>query len=125
MNFGDQMKNKADEVHLQAKAKDFGDALAAVVKAAVDAVGGYTSEHRDKITGALDKTEQVIGERTGGKHAETVSKVRSQLDKGIDKIAQQADAKPGSAQPGSGQPGNAVPDDQYSAFDEDSPTGHS
>lgn len=28
MSFGEQMKRKADEVHLQEKAKDFGDAMA-------------------------------------------------------------------------------------------------
>lgn len=115
VSFSDQMKQKADEVNLQAKAKELGDAVGDMVKAALDAVAGYASQHREQIDGALDKAEQTIADQTGGKHADTVTKVRSKVDHGIDKLAQKGDSPAAST----------VPDDQYSAFDEDSPTGHS
>jgi len=35
VSFGEQLKNKADEVHLQEKAKDFGDAVVEMAKAAM------------------------------------------------------------------------------------------
>lgn len=108
MTFGEQMKQKADEVGLQGKAKDFGDAVIEVVKAAVGLAAGYASENRDKVDGALDKAVQTIDEKTGGKHGETVTKVREQVDRGIDKLVEKspdATAK--------------VPDDQFSAFDND------
>ena len=111
MSFGEQLKNKADEVRLQEKAKDFGDALAEMVKAAVALVAGYAQENRDKVDTALDKAEAKIEEKTGGKHADTVSKVRAGVDKGIDKLVEQQ-----------GKP-RPVPDDQYSAFDDDTPAG--
>ncbi|MDN5789747.1 MAG: antitoxin [Micrococcales bacterium] len=113
MDFSDQMKQKAHDVDLQAKAKDFGDALAEVVKAAFDAAADYAQANREKVDGALDKAEQVIGERTGGTHDETVGKVRSQLDKGMDKLAEHG-ARP---------PQHEVPDDRHSAFDDDPPAG--
>jgi len=113
VSFGEQLKSKADEVHLQEKAKDFGDAVAEVVKAAMSLVADYAQENRLKVDSALDKAEAKIEERTGGKHAETVSKVRAGVDKGIDKLVEQK-----------GKPAT-VPDDKHSAFDDDvdSPAG--
>ena len=64
MSFGEQLKHKADEVHLQEKAKDFGDAVVEMVKAAVSAVAGYAQQNRDKVEGALDKAEAKIDEKT-------------------------------------------------------------
>ncbi|GAA6525501.1 antitoxin [Intrasporangium sp. DVR] len=109
MTFSEQMKQKADEVNLQAKAKDFGDAVVEVVKAAVGIAAGYAAENRDKVDGVLDKAAQTIDERTGGKHADTVTKVREQVDKRISKLVEQK-AAPTSP---------TVPDDTHSAFDAD------
>ncbi|MDC5698972.1 antitoxin [Intrasporangium calvum] len=109
MTFSEQMRQKADEVNLQGKAKDFGDAVVEVVKAAMGLAAGYAAENRDKVDGVLDQATRTIDERTGGKHADTVSKVREQVDKGIDKLVTQRE-------PG---PRPTVPDDTYSAFDDD------
>ena len=112
MSFGEQLKSKADEVHLQEKAKDFGDAIAEMVKAIVSLVAGYAEQNREKVDGALDKAEAKIEEKTGGKHSETVTKVRAGVDKGLDKLVEQQQAKP-----------TVVPDDKHSAFDDDAPSG--
>ena len=112
MTFSEQMKRKADEVNLQGKAKDLGDAVVEVVKAAVGMAAGYAAENREKVEGALDKAAQTIDDKTGGKHSETVTKVRAQVDKGIDKLVEQK------------QPTEpTVPDDKFSAFDEDDVSG--
>ena len=116
MTFGEQMKHKADEVNLQGKAKDFGDAVVEVLKAAVGLAAGYAAENREKVDGALDKAAQTIEQKTGGKHADTVTKVRAQVDKGIDKLVEQ---KP---QPSPEATTPPVPDDTFSAFD-DAPSG--
>ena len=49
MSFGEQLKHKADEVHLQDKAKDFGDAVADVLKEAVTLVASLAQENRPKV----------------------------------------------------------------------------
>ncbi len=131
MSFGDQMKHKADEVHLQAKAKDFGDAVAEMLKTAASIAANYAKDNREKVDGALDKVEGTIEEKTSGKHSDTVMKVRASVDKGIDKLVEKrapqtpAPTAPGpTGTPGStGSTGSSVPDDQYSAFDDDSPAG--
>lgn len=112
MTFSEQMKHKADEVNLQGKAKDFGDAVAELVKTAVGLAAGFASENREKVDGALDKAAQTIDARTGGKHADTVTKVRAQVDKGIDRLVEKQGTPP-------------VPDDTFSAFDDDDPASGS
>ena len=119
MSFGEQLKHKADEVHLQEKAKDFGDAVVEMAKAAMSVAAGYAHDNRGKVDGALDKAEATIVDKTGGKHADTVTKVRASVDKGIDKLVEHHDqaAPPTPA-------ASAVPDDKHSAFDEDTPAGN-
>ena len=57
MAFGEQLKHKADEVHLQDKAKDFGDAVVEITKEAVAARGRLAQDNRRKVDEALDKAE--------------------------------------------------------------------
>jgi hypothetical protein len=120
--FGEQLKSKADEVNLQVKAKEFGDAVFEVAKAAVSLAASYAQDNRDKVDGALDKAESTIGHTVGGKHAGTVSKVRASVDKGIDRLVEQRDkAATGPSAPSAP---TSVPDDKHSAFDDDSPAGN-
>lgn len=88
MTFSDQMKDKADEVDLQGKAKAFGDAVAEMVKTAVSLAAGYAENNRDKVEGLLEKAEHVVTTKAGTKHAATVTKVRASVDKGIDKLVE-------------------------------------
>ena len=124
MSFGEQLKHKADEVHLQEKAKDFGDAVVQMAKAAVSAAAGYAQENRDKVDGALDKASLKIDEKTGGKHADTVTKVRASVDKGIDKLVEQHHGTTATTP----TPASSVPDDKHRAFDnpneDESPAGN-
>jgi hypothetical protein len=117
--FGEQLKHKADEVHLQDKAKDFGDAVAEVIKEAVALVAGLAQDNRPKVDDALNKAEAKLIQTNGGKHAETVTKVRASVDKGIDKLVEHNSGPKAPPTP----PSSPVPDDRHSAFDEDSPAG--
>ena len=119
MAFGEQLKHKADEVHLQDKAKDFGDAVAEVIKEAVALVAALAHDNRPKVDNALDKAEAKLVQTNGGKHAETVTKVRASVDKGIDKLVEHNTGPKVPPTP----PSSSVPDDRHSAFDEDSPAG--
>lgn len=118
MTFGGQLKQKADEVRLQEKAKEFGDAVAEVVTAAVGLVAGYVKDNRTRLDDALDSAERFVNDRTDGKHADTVLKVRSSVDQGVTSFvehgARDADAT-------ATDPTEAVPDDVHSAFVEEGP----
>ncbi len=118
MSFNEQMKQKAEEVHLQEKAREFGDAVAELIKAAVSAAAGYAAENRPKVDEMLDKAEQAVATKAGPKHAETVTTVRGQVDKGIDKLVAKQGPTPGAE--------GKVPDDTFVAFpdEDDEVPGH-
>ena len=105
MTFSDQMKHKADEVDLQGKAKALGDAVAEMLKTAVSLAAGYAENNRDKVEDILDKAEQAVATKAGGKHAATVTKVRASVDKGIDKLVEKEATRR-----------TGVPADQHDAF---------
>jgi hypothetical protein len=115
VTFGGQLRQKADEVRLQEKAKDFGDAVAEVVTTAVGLVAGYAKENRSRLDEALDSAERFVNDRTDGKHAETVLKVRSSVVKGVDSLMEHGDERPRTA----GR--DTVPDDVHSAFGDEAP----
>lgn len=119
MSFNEQMKQKAEEVHLQEKAREFGDAVAELIKTAVSAAAGYAAQNRPKVDEMLDKAEATLADKAGPKHAETVTTVRGQVDRGIDKLV--AKHEDPSA-PGHGN----VAEDTFVAFpdDEDEVPGH-
>ena len=119
MAFGEQLKHKADEVHLQDKAKDFGDAVAEVIKEAIGLIAGLAQDNRPKVDDALNKAEAKLVQTSGGKHAETVTKVRASVDKGIDKLVEKNTGPKATPT----QPSSPVPDDRHSAFDEDNAAG--
>ena len=104
MSFGDEMKSKAEEVHLREKAKDFGDALGEMARTAMELAAGYAQQNRDKVDGVLDKTGRSFDEKTGGKYSDTVYKVRAQVDKGLDKLVETRGQGTGTT-PGTGTTG--------------------
>jgi hypothetical protein len=117
MSFNEQMKQKADEVHLQEKARELGDAVAEVIRTAVGLAAGYAADNRPKVDAMLDKAEQTLVEKAGAKHADTVTTVRGQVDKGIDKLVAQRGTTTSAD-------GSTVPDDTFTAFpDDDEPAG--
>lgn len=92
------------------------------MKAAVDMATGYAAENRDKVDGVLDMAEQKFGENISGKRAETVGKVRAQVDKTLDKLAEKganAHGEQGAQHdpPRAVWPTTPVPDDMHSSFD--------
>lgn len=112
MTFGERMKHKAEEVHFQAKAKDFGDAVVEMARTAFGGLADLVDENRGKIDGALGKAGRKIDEKTDGKHSDAIAKIQVQVDKGIDKLVEQGE----KVRPG-------VPDDRHSAFDDDTIDG--
>lgn len=97
MTFGEEIKKKADEVSLDTKAREFGDALAEMAKTAIGLVTNAAKENQDKIEGAIDKAAGTIDEKTGGKHSETIAKVKDQAQTGLGKIVEQGDKVAGGA----------------------------
>ena len=107
----DKLAEKADELELQRKAEELVDAATKAAHQAVEKVGAYTAENRDKVEGFLDKAAAKVDEQTDGKYADKVAKARAQASKGVAKLAEQRTAGTSgpSATPGTTPVAPSVP----------------
>ncbi|WP_076264148.1 antitoxin [Intrasporangium flavum] len=88
MSFLDKLKQKADELDLETKARQLQEAATQAAKQAQQKAGEFTAENREKIDGYVDRASSTIDEKTHGKYHDHVAKVRAGVDKGIDKVAE-------------------------------------
>ena len=88
MSFMDKLKKKAEELDLEAKARQLQETATQAAKHAREKAGDYAVENRDKIDGYVQTATTKIDEKTEGKYADKLAKVREQVDRGVDKVAQ-------------------------------------
>lgn len=62
------------------------------VRKGIDKAGTYAAENRDKVDGMLDKAAATIDSKTGGKYHSQIVTVRTQVAKGVDRLAEQSAA---------------------------------
>jgi hypothetical protein len=109
MKYTDQIKAKAEEFDLSGKFDDLSakakkglsdakvkaEAVAAdskdkAIKGLSDAkskAGAVAHDSKDKVEGLLDKAGSAIDDKTDGKYAETVAKVKTKTSELVDKVA--------------------------------------
>lgn len=90
MSFMDRLKKKAEELDLEAKAKQ-------AAKQAREKAGDFAVENREKIDGYVGTATSKIDEKTEGKYADKVAKVRQHVDRGVDKVAEGRTSGPTTA----------------------------
>lgn len=89
MTLIDNLIKKADELNLPTKAEQALRQADTYLHKAIEKAGQTTHDNQDKVTAFLDKAGRTIDEKTQGKYHSTVTKVRTQVDKGIVKLADQ------------------------------------
>lgn len=100
MGFLDRAKRLAQEYDVQTKAKRLADVTERATKDAVHKAGDLAHDKRDTMTSGLDKVAAKVDARTEGKYADKIAKARTQLVKGIDKLAEQRHTEAGRAETG-------------------------
>ena len=85
----DALKGKLDDLDLERHLADLVAQAEDVVVRGVERAGELTHEHRDQIGGLLDRAGRLVDERTEGRYADRLDRLRSQLDRGVDKLAEQ------------------------------------
>ncbi|GAA5017517.1 hypothetical protein GCM10023258_03810 [Terrabacter aeriphilus] len=88
MSFLDKLKKKAEELDLETKAKQLQEAATQAAAQAREKAGDFAAENREKIDGYVETASAKIDEKTEGKYADKVAKVREQVDRGVDKVAE-------------------------------------
>ena len=89
MTFMDKLKKKAEELDLQGKADRLAGAATKAAQQSREKAGELADENRDKVERVLDKAGGAIDERTKGKYATKVARAKQQVNKGVDKLAEQ------------------------------------
>ena len=97
MSFMDKLKKKAEELDLETKAKQLQDAATQAAKQAREKAGDYTAQNREKIDGYVETATTKIDEKTEGKYADKVAKVKEHVGRGVDKVAEGHTSGPSTA----------------------------
>jgi hypothetical protein len=94
--FAEALRAKLEEYDVEGHLEDIASQLEQAIRQGVETVGALAHEHRDDIGGFLGRTAEALDRRTDGRHAETINQVRSQLERGVERLAEQ---RPGDADP--------------------------
>jgi ElaB/YqjD/DUF883 family membrane-anchored ribosome-binding protein len=81
-------KQKIDELDLDRRLNELTDQAEHVVGRALDTAADYAHEHQGDVDRLLTRVSTTIDERTEGKYADKVTRVREQLERGVSKLAE-------------------------------------
>ena len=82
------LKQKIDELDLDRRLNEASEQAEQVLRRALDTAAEYAREHRGDVDRMLARVSTTIDERTDGKYADKVTKVREQLDRGVERLAE-------------------------------------
>lgn len=87
-DYTDKIKAKIKESDVEGKLSGLVDEGEKLVSEGMTKAGDLAHDKRDELEGWLDKASGVVNEKTEGKYADKVSKVRDVLLGGLDKLAE-------------------------------------
>jgi hypothetical protein len=103
----EKLKKTVEELDLPHKAEKLAAATSQTARETVSKVADLTAQNRDKVDDAVDKLGESINKLTKGRSAEVVTKAKTQLAKGVDKLVDQRPShEDDGSSTGSGSPGN-------------------
>jgi len=82
------LKQMIDELDLDRRLNEASVQAEQALHRALDTAADYAHEHRDDLDRLLTRVTTSIDERTEGKYADQVTKVREQLDRGVERLAE-------------------------------------
>jgi hypothetical protein len=86
------LKNIVDEFEIERRITEIAEQAEKALLVALAKAGDYAHEHSSDIEGMLDKASTAIDERTDGKFADTLDKVKEQVNLGVTKLAEKRGA---------------------------------
>jgi len=92
-NIADKLKQTIDELEIDRHVNDFVVQIETVFSAARDKVGALAAERGDEVESFLDKMSTTIDERTEGRYAGQVGKVRDTVSTTVARLAEHAPAE--------------------------------
>ena len=86
------LEAKARELELDKKLETFADKADHALREAAVKAGDYAHDHRSRVEESLDKAGAKVDEKTDGKYARYVEKLRTGVLVGVDWVAQQRES---------------------------------
>jgi uncharacterized protein YydD (DUF2326 family) len=87
-DINETLKQKIDELDLDRRVNELAEQAEVWMKRAVETAAGFAHEHLEDVDRALDKVSEQIDQRTDGKYADQVGRVRGQVELGLTKLAE-------------------------------------
>lgn len=88
MTVTETLKQMVDELELERRLTEATEAAEKAVHRAWEKAGDYAHSHGSDIERMLDKASTTIDERTDGKFADTLAKVKEQVRLGVTRLAE-------------------------------------
>lgn len=92
MSISDRIRSRAEDLELERRAADLLAEAEKVVFGAIEKAGTLAHEHRDDIDAFLAKATARIDERTSGRYADHVSRLRDGVERRVTQLADQRSA---------------------------------
>lgn len=106
MSFAENIKARIKDADVEKQLVELVDDGERIAKEAITRAGNVAHDRRGEVEGWLGKATGAVNEKTEGKYADKVTKVRDTLLEGLDKLAQR---RTPDSTPESGPP-QALPD---------------
>ncbi|MDX6357732.1 MAG: hypothetical protein QOH37_786 [Nocardioidaceae bacterium] len=84
--FGDRIKARLEELDAEGRVGEIVGRAGDAVDRGVARAGELAHQHREQIDGALDRASGRLDLRTDGRFADRISRARTSLDRGVDRI---------------------------------------
>ena len=88
MTVTDTLKQMVEELELERRLAEVAEAAEKAVHGALQKAGDYAHSHASDVERMLDKAGTTFDERTDGKYADTVAKVKEQVRLGVERLAE-------------------------------------
>jgi RNA-splicing ligase RtcB len=83
------IRAKLEEYEVERRIDELAQQTEQLVEQGRARAGALAREHRDDIARFLDKAADAVDRRTDGRHASRIGQVRLQLERGVDRLADQ------------------------------------
>lgn len=91
---GERIRARLEELDVDSRLEELADQATDAVNRGVARAGELTHEHREQIDHALDRASGRLDLRTDGRYADRISRARTSLDRGVDRVEEH---RPGAA----------------------------
>ena len=98
-NISDKLKQTIDELQIDRHVNDFAIQVESAFTTARDRIAILAAERGDEVERVLDKVSATLDERTEGRYAAQLDKLRERVSTGVSRLAEQRPSEPGPVWP--------------------------